>query len=68
MSATAISPVDRVTVVFTVEPEPTLRCSHCNGEVTDADPECPVCESPIDWGASDVALREWEAHPGTRAP
>lgn len=61
----AIAPVDRATVVFATDPEPALRCSNCNGEVTDADPECPTCESPIDWGASDEALREWEAHPGT---
>jgi hypothetical protein len=28
--------------------------------VTDDDPECPGCESPIDWGASDAALRAWQ--------
>jgi hypothetical protein len=60
IEARATTPIDRVTAVFAPEPEPTLRCSHCDGAVTDADAECPTCESPIDWGASAEALRAWE--------
>ncbi len=60
----AIAPLDRTTVVFATDPTPALRCAHCGSEVTDADPECPGCESPIDWGASDEALRAWEGTGG----
>jgi endogenous inhibitor of DNA gyrase (YacG/DUF329 family) len=56
----AITPTDRATAVFDPELAPGLRCSHCGGAVTDADAECPTCESPIDWGASSEALRSWE--------
>jgi Zn finger protein HypA/HybF involved in hydrogenase expression len=63
MSGTsAVTPIDRATVVFESEPEPALRCSHCRAVVTDADAECPACESPIDWGASTDALHAWEQH------
>jgi Zn finger protein HypA/HybF involved in hydrogenase expression len=54
------TPVDRTMIVFEAEPSPALRCSHCGAAVTDADAECPTCESPIDWGASGDALRSWE--------
>lgn len=54
------TPVDRATITFEQEPTPALRCSHCGAEVTDADPECPTCESPLDWGSSAAALRSWE--------
>jgi Zn finger protein HypA/HybF involved in hydrogenase expression len=54
----AVTPVDRVTAVLD-ESRAVLRCSHCEAEVTDDDPECPRCDSPIDWGASDAALRAW---------
>jgi hypothetical protein len=60
----AITPVDRVTVVFTEGSRPALCCSHCGAEMTDDDPECPGCESPVDWGASDAALRAWRAAQG----
>jgi len=55
----ALTPVDRVTAVFTDDSRPMLCCSHCRAEMTDDDPECLGCESPIDWGASDAALRAW---------
>ena len=54
-------PTDRATIVFEHGPKPALRCSHCAGEVSDADPECPACESPLDWGASADALRRYAA-------
>lgn len=54
------TPIDRATVVFEPDPSPSLRCSNCGGGVTDADADCPTCESPIDWGASAAALRAWE--------
>jgi hypothetical protein len=60
MSAAAVTPIDRATAVFADDPLPALRCSHCGTDVTDDDPECPGCESPIDWGASDAALRAWQ--------
>jgi hypothetical protein len=53
----AVPPVDRATAVFEPEPAPSLRCSNCHEAVTDDDPECPTCDSPIDWGASAPALR-----------
>jgi hypothetical protein len=56
----AITPTDRTTAVFAPGPDAALRCSHCGGAVTDADAECPTCDSPIDWGASSGALRAWE--------
>jgi uncharacterized OB-fold protein len=56
----AITPTDRATAVFDPERGSELRCSHCGSAVTDADAECPTCESPIDWGASSEALRSWE--------
>jgi uncharacterized paraquat-inducible protein A len=56
----AITPIDRATVVYESVPEQALRCSHCHAVVTDADAECPGCESPIDWGASTDALRAWQ--------
>jgi len=62
--AAPITPVDRTTVIFEAEPDPVLRCSHCGVLATDADAECPTCESPIDWGASSGALREWEQSGG----
>ena len=52
----AIAPCVRATAVFESEPRPTLRCSHCESEITDDDAECPTCDSPIDWGASFRAL------------
>lgn len=58
--ARQITPADRATVVFDPGPDPALRCSHCGDLVTDADAECPTCDSPIDWGASSDALRAWE--------
>jgi len=60
MNDAAITPTDRATAVFESEPDPVLRCSHCSSAVTDADAECPTCESPIDWGASSDALRAWQ--------
>ena len=60
--ADPVAPVDRATAVFDPEQASELRCSHCDGVVTDDDPECPTCESPIDWGASSEALRSWELH------
>ena len=53
----AVPPVNRATAVFEPEPAPSLRCSNCREAVTDDDPECPTCDSPIDWGASAPALR-----------
>jgi hypothetical protein len=64
--AHAITPAERATAVFDPGPEPALRCSHCGDMVTDADAECPTCDTPIDWGASSEALRAWtEADAGT---
>jgi len=54
------TPIDRTVAVFEAEPTPSLQCAHCGGGVTDADADCPTCESPIDWGASAEALRAWE--------
>jgi hypothetical protein len=56
----AISPTGRATAVFEAEPQPSLRCSHCESVITDDDATCPTCESPIDWGASMAALRAWQ--------
>lgn len=56
---TPITSVGRVTAEFVAEP-PTLHCSHCAGEFTDDDAQCPRCDSPIDWGASIDAYREWQ--------
>lgn len=53
-------PVDRALVEYDEQASTGLRCSNCRGEVTDADADCPTCESPIDWGASADALRRQE--------
>lgn len=58
--SSAVPPVDRATAVFQPELIPPLRCSNCGEAVTDDDPECPTCDSPIDWGASAEALRSWK--------
>lgn len=50
----------RATAEYSADPAPTLLCSNCNHTVTDDDPECPTCESPIDWTASDDALHAWK--------
>lgn len=55
----AIQPASRATAVFEAEPAPVLRCSHCQAEITDDDAQCPTCDTPLDWGASFQALREW---------
>ena len=52
-------PVGRVTARFLADPSPSLTCSHCAGVITDDDAHCPTCDSPIDWGASFGALRQW---------
>jgi len=54
-----MSPAGRATAVFVGEPDPTLQCSHCGSEITDDDADCPTCTTPLDWGASRVALQEW---------
>lgn len=64
MTDPKIEPVGRVTAVFDAEPAPGLHCSHCNGDMTDDDAHCPTCDSPIDWGASFKALKEWSAAVG----
>jgi hypothetical protein len=56
----AITPADRVTAVFDPESDSELHCSYCGAAVTDDDPECPTCDSPIDWGSSAAALRTWQ--------
>ena len=61
MSDSKIEPVGRVLAVYRAEPAPALVCSHCDGEMTDDDAHCPTCDSPIDWGASFGALKEWNA-------
>ena len=58
--AVAVPPVDRALAVFETDPVPALRCSNCGDAVTDDDPECTTCDSPIDWGASAPALRSWK--------
>jgi rubrerythrin len=55
-----IAPAVRATAVFEPEPDPVLRCSHCNSVITDDDAECPTCDSPLDWGASYGALTAWQ--------
>jgi rubrerythrin len=57
-----ITPADRATAVFDPGPDAALRCSHCGDMVSDADAECPTCDSPLDWGASSDALRAWQEH------
>lgn len=57
--AAAITPIGRVTAVFHPDTGPDLRCSHCDAVMGDDDAECPTCDSPIDWGASNAALRAW---------
>ncbi|MCD9625686.1 hypothetical protein [Rhabdothermincola salaria] len=57
--AAAITPIGRVTAVFEPDTDPNLRCSHCDSVMTDDDAQCPTCDSPIDWGASHAALRDW---------
>ena len=64
MTDSKIEPVGRVTAVFEAAPAPELRCSHCNGDMTDDDAHCPTCDSPIDWGASYTALKQWSAAVG----
>ena len=59
MTEASVGRVDRTTAVLDPLREATLRCAHCGASLTDDDAECPKCESPIDWGASDVALRAW---------
>jgi predicted amidophosphoribosyltransferase len=54
-----MSPAGRATALFVAEPAPTLRCSHCGAAITDDDADCPACTTPLDWGASRVALQEW---------
>jgi rubrerythrin len=61
-AARAITPADRATAVFDPGPDPTLRCSHCGDMISDADAECPTCDSPLDWGASSDALRAYAQH------
>jgi hypothetical protein len=63
-TSSAITPADRATAVFEPEPEPTLRCSHCGDAISDADADCPTCDTPIDWGASGAALRAWNESGG----
>ena len=63
----AITPVGRATAVFAAEPTPTLTCSHCEAVVSDDDAQCPRCDSPIDWGASIAALREWQKAGGAES-
>jgi hypothetical protein len=53
-------PVDRATAELCVGPDPSLCCSNCGGPITDADADCQTCESPIDWGASQKALMQWQ--------
>jgi hypothetical protein len=52
-------PAGRATALFVADPTPALQCSHCGAEITDDDADCPVCTTPLDWGASRVALQEW---------
>jgi predicted amidophosphoribosyltransferase len=54
-----MSPAGRATAEFVAEPAPKLLCSHCGGELTDDDADCPTCTTPIDWGASRAALQAW---------
>ena len=63
MTDSRIEPVGRATAVYRAEP-PGLLCSHCEAEVTDDEAECPRCDSPIDWGASFGALKQWNADVG----
>jgi hypothetical protein len=58
----AVTAVGRVTAVFDATTDTDMRCSHCSSVITDDDAHCPTCDSPIDWGASFVALREWQKH------
>jgi hypothetical protein len=62
--AAGVPPVDRATAVFEPAPAPSLRCSNCAATVTDDDPECPACDSPLDWGASAEALRSMKQAEG----
>ena len=66
MTEHAVSRVDRTTVVLDPLEEATMRCAHCGASVSDADAECPDCDSPIDWGASDAALRAWQLRTAER--
>jgi hypothetical protein len=54
------TPAGRATAVFEPDPDPALRCSNCGSLITDDDADCPTCASPIDWGASNKALRAWQ--------
>lgn len=60
MSDTIPPPATRATAEFAAEPSPSLHCSNCSEAITDDDPECPTCDSPIDWTASAEALRTWK--------
>ncbi len=60
----AFAPAVRATAVFEAEPEPVLRCSHCESVITDDDAECPTCDSPLDWGASYRELTAWQESGG----
>jgi hypothetical protein len=55
-----VEPAVRATVMFEPGPVPMLRCSHCSAQLTDDDADCPMCDTPIDWGASLAALRAWQ--------
>ncbi len=60
MSDTIPPPALRATAEFSADPAPLLHCSNCSEPLTDDDPECPTCDSPIDWSASSEALRAWK--------
>jgi hypothetical protein len=56
-----MSPDGRAEAVFVSEPEPGLRCSWCQGVITDDDADCPTCTTPLDWGSSYKVLKQWQA-------
>lgn len=58
------TPITRATAVFEPEPEPVLVCSNCRTTISDDDAECPSCDAPLDWGASFMAVRDWQAAGG----
>jgi hypothetical protein len=47
--------------VFEVDPAPKLRCGWCQAEIDDDVNDCPSCLTPIDWAASNDALRQYVA-------
>ena len=61
MTDKGMSPDGRCEVVLVTEPEVALRCSWCEGPLTDDDADCPTCTTPLDWGASRAALQAWQA-------